>query len=111
MAKYIVFEKTGDVRVPSDDEYADIDGEVMRGSEVFPKQRTILRRLTDEEVAKLVTPQPADDERERFVRETAARLIGTPVSTDSTGAIWYRNIEESIADAESLAARLWEKRA
>ena len=78
----------------------------------------ILRRLTDEDVKALVAPQPADDERGRFVRECAMRLFlnieARCMAANMAEGEWESRRDEfantAIADAESLAARLWEKR-
>lgn len=89
MGRLIVFEETGEVRTP------------RKGT----SSRAILRRLTDAEVDALVTTKPADDERERFVRECAMRfMVGLTGDVDEC-------VAEAMHAAESLAARLWEKRA
>lgn len=96
MGRLIVFEETGEVRTP------------RKGT----SSRAILRRLTDAEVdAKLVAATrviAVDTDRARFVRETAARLVGTPVTTSEFGTVWYRSADEAIKDAEYLADRFFE---
>lgn len=121
MGKLHVFEETGEVRVPSRDEFwLQRDGSAIRATYDYEMKLPILRRLTDEEVAKLVALQPADDERGRFVRETAAMVMAHQFAMwtvaeieDGDHSVSYSEgaIDQIVKAAESLAARLWEKRA
>ena len=108
MGKLHVFEEI-DERIPKRGEvYLSMGTLLPLLSTVDPDEddykRTILRRLTDAEVDALVTTKPADDERERFVRECAMRfMVGLTGDVDEC-------VAEAMHAAESLAARLWEKK-
>ena len=109
MAKYIVFEEECPRAPRAGDHYRcnadEIAFRAHNEPDVDKRIYPILRRLTDEEVDALVTPKPADDERERFVRECAMRfMVGLTGDVDEC-------VAEAMHAAESLAARLWEKRA
>lgn len=118
MGRLIVFEETGEVRPAKPGELFQQGYGVAWAVEKIPRNEMILRRLTDEEVAKLVALQPADDERGRFVRECAMRLFlnieARCVATGMAEGEWESRRDEfantAIADAAALAARLWEKK-
>ena len=120
MGRLIVFEETGEVRPAKPGELFQQGYGVAWAVEKIPRNEMILRRLTDEEVDALVTPKPADDERGRFVRETAAMVMAHQFAMwtvaeieDGDHSVSYSEgaIDQIVKAAESLAARLWEKRA
>ena len=119
MGKLHVFEEI-DERIPKRGEvYLSMGTLLPLLSTVDPDEddykRTILRRLTDEEVAKLVALQPADDERARFVRECAMQLFLNIESRAMAGGMtegeWELRRDEfattAIKDAEALAAKVF----
>lgn len=120
MGKLHVFEEI-DERIPKRGEvYLSIGTLLPLLSTVDPDEddyrRTILRRLTDEEVDALVTPKPADDERERFVRETAAIIMAHQFAMwtvaeieDGDHSVSYSEgaIDQIVKAAESLAAKVF----
>lgn len=121
MGRLIVFEETGDGSPRKGETFVSpIDGlPCLATGDYLPTTLfPILRRLTDEDVKALVAPQPADDERGRFVRECAMRLFlnieARCMAANMAEGEWESRRDEfastAIADAESLAARLWEKR-
>lgn len=111
MGKLHVFEEI-DHRHGKAEELYLFEGQVHAVFETTGMSVPILRRLTDAEVdAKLVAATrviAVDTDRARFVRETAARLVGTPVTTSEFGTVWYRSADEAIKEAEYLADRFFE---
>lgn len=97
MGRLIVYEMV-DERVPKfGDVYLSYGGHPLVSScndDPEDKERTILRRLTDEEVAARL--HSSDSDRARFVRETAARLF-----------VVYGDVGSAVKDAESLAAKVF----
>lgn len=119
MGRLIVFEETGDGSPRKGETFVSpIDGlPCLATGDYLPTTLfPILRRLTDAEVDALVTAKPADDERERFVRECAMRVFlnieKRVMDADMPEDEWESLRDEfaatAIADAEALAARLFQ---
>lgn len=112
MGKLHVFEEI-DERIPKRGEvYLSMGTLLPLLSTVDPDEddyrRTILRRLTDAEVEALVK---RDDERARFVRDTAARMLAAmhaaPDWAERNHAADFREWPDcAVSLAESLATRL-----
>ena len=115
MGRLIVYEMV-DERVPKfGDVYLSYGGHPLVSScndDPEDKERTILRRLTDEEVEQRLVAATrtiaVDSDRARFIRDTAVRLLPALIVATYRGPEQIPALmDDALATAESLAAKVF----